>query len=596
MASATTQAILLVLLTIHASNLCLAQQGTKPRNPFGFPDVQNPNGNDVAAFAASTRFSKDARDANAAMWTSKSVRGVPGSVSGKWASRWAGKDGKWVTGEALVVEKENRVYIFYKDEEAHYLIDTRRDGDRLSGRTLNTRDPSDSTLWVGDIVGDDRIDGAWRGGRWDLRRKLASAKNSVLPSADSGGKSFAEQIGFARQHLRNGTLEKSATMVRASLSRQPLPSTGDDRDLALAKALVAYADGNLRATYNEVSAIHLAQKPGPVNTDGGLLKSLVFVQQGVLPLAAYWHGWAATHAGDSLTVKTLADLLASKGVVGTTYNLERTLPFEGHEGYSIDVWRGHGSPLQETVFVFRTGSDFRAAFAVEAQTSEEKVKTYELRFYDLERDSIHLQFYGSVKPSDDDVLKLAKHFSPVMAKDGYTLVRSEVEAIRWHRSDVAPYAVLWAGRAAGSQLVSQSVEKPLKETLKFSWDSRGHETFQAADNSQLDLRVFVNSELPNLDAWKDIEKRADVETKLKDKGALEHFHLIINAAGSRTEQYFGSAVLESIEPRSGVRIYYLSLIIDGARRRLRRYDDPLSLAQLIETTKQLLRNPEKPGT
>jgi len=45
--------------------------------------------------------------------------------------------------------------------------------DRLVGRYLNLDTPSDSTPWVGLIVGGERIDGQWAMGRWDLRRKLA---------------------------------------------------------------------------------------------------------------------------------------------------------------------------------------------------------------------------------------------------------------------------------------------------------------------------------------------------------------------------------------------------------------------------------------
>ena len=42
------------------------------------------------------------------------------------------------------------------------------------GRYINQGVPSASTPWVGLIVGDDRIDGVWTSGRWDLRRNLGA--------------------------------------------------------------------------------------------------------------------------------------------------------------------------------------------------------------------------------------------------------------------------------------------------------------------------------------------------------------------------------------------------------------------------------------
>jgi hypothetical protein len=71
---------------------------------------------------------------------------------------------------------DNRVYILYREGTAAYLIDARRDGkNRLVGKYLNLQDHRDTYPWVGLIIGNQRIDGAWTGGRWDFRRRKAES-------------------------------------------------------------------------------------------------------------------------------------------------------------------------------------------------------------------------------------------------------------------------------------------------------------------------------------------------------------------------------------------------------------------------------------
>ncbi len=45
------------------------------------------------------------------------------------------------------------------------------------GRYHNVAGGTDTTLWVGVVVDDERIDGIWKDGRWDLRRELPPEKN-----------------------------------------------------------------------------------------------------------------------------------------------------------------------------------------------------------------------------------------------------------------------------------------------------------------------------------------------------------------------------------------------------------------------------------
>jgi hypothetical protein len=163
---------------IIASISGAAGQG-KARNPFNVEDVPDPDGEDVKAFAAKIALPGAANDPNAVQWAEKATSGTANSLDGEWSSRWnrnrAPED--WFTGTAKVKSVGDRVYIYYKDRTNEYLIDARREGKtRLVGRYLNLGEHTDTTPWVGVIIDDERIDGIWTLGRWDLRRSLASEK------------------------------------------------------------------------------------------------------------------------------------------------------------------------------------------------------------------------------------------------------------------------------------------------------------------------------------------------------------------------------------------------------------------------------------
>jgi hypothetical protein len=160
------------LALIGSISSCIAAD---ERNPFGVEDVSDPNGDDVQAFAREAKLPGDKKDDNAPQWAEKATEGKAGTLDGAWSSRWSGGTAgvnNWVFGTATVHTVKDRVYILYKDETGTYLIDAVRNGNRLVGRYINIAFNGDSTPWVGIIVDNERIDGIWRGGRWDLRRQL----------------------------------------------------------------------------------------------------------------------------------------------------------------------------------------------------------------------------------------------------------------------------------------------------------------------------------------------------------------------------------------------------------------------------------------
>ena len=142
------------------------------RNPFGVPDVPDPDGEDVRAFAGRVHLSGSDDDDNAEAWDGRSGA-APASLEGNWSSRWNADGLGWQKGRGRLSVDGNRVYILFNWDDAtkQGLIEASWDGqDRLIGRYLNLSVPEITRPWVGLIVDATRIDGQHSGGRIDFRR------------------------------------------------------------------------------------------------------------------------------------------------------------------------------------------------------------------------------------------------------------------------------------------------------------------------------------------------------------------------------------------------------------------------------------------
>jgi hypothetical protein len=156
------------------------------RNPFGVGDVQNPLGEDVKQFAEGRRLPGGKNDKNAEQWVTKETGGESGSLDGEWSGCW--EEGM---GTAKVKTVEDWVYVLYTDNEGRlrghtWLLEAVRQGKRLVGRRVQVGNPNDTGAYLGLIVNEERIDGAWGSSgsapaaqeifapntRWDFRRKL----------------------------------------------------------------------------------------------------------------------------------------------------------------------------------------------------------------------------------------------------------------------------------------------------------------------------------------------------------------------------------------------------------------------------------------
>lgn len=148
------------------------------RNPFGLTDVNKPFVVKYKEFWQTTRLRGGAKDDNAAVW-GDIVLPAAADITGRWSARWKSFGGDdWRTGEAIIKVKDDRTFILYRDAGGRYLFElrtqkpgtTEQPGHRLIGRYVNLADEEDNGPWVGLVVGNDRIDGKWENGRWDLRR------------------------------------------------------------------------------------------------------------------------------------------------------------------------------------------------------------------------------------------------------------------------------------------------------------------------------------------------------------------------------------------------------------------------------------------
>ena len=125
-------------------------------------------------------------------------------MTGAWTGRrrTASDDG-WLSGVATVRTAHDRVFILYKDS-ASYLIEAKMRGERLVGRYVNLKNPSDTSPWLGVITDNYRIDGFCRAGRWDLRRcRPAELPEPIIAALVIEARQLAsaelrELVGFAR--------------------------------------------------------------------------------------------------------------------------------------------------------------------------------------------------------------------------------------------------------------------------------------------------------------------------------------------------------------------------------------------------------------
>jgi hypothetical protein len=170
-------------------------------NPFSLPDVPDPTGPDVQAFARDVPVAEFAGDENAMAWVT--ITTESNGLDGAWSSRWRTSSEPWQQGVATVSIQGDRVHILFKDSET-YLLQGVRQGDRVIGRSVNVADPDDTSPWVGILVNPYRIDGYWSRGRWDFRRCSPDERPEPIVAAvltearQLNNAQLRELLGFAR--------------------------------------------------------------------------------------------------------------------------------------------------------------------------------------------------------------------------------------------------------------------------------------------------------------------------------------------------------------------------------------------------------------
>ncbi len=173
MASGFVGVVVLVLLAgggIQSPEAVAKDETT--RNPFGVRDIQDPDDKTVQDLAAEVKLNGDAKDPNAEQWVKEATDGKKGSLEGTWFDRWGSDLSYYGTGTEIKVVG-NRVYMLVNASNGKFLIDLKREKNRLLGKYQGIDNPADTGPCVFLVVDDERIDGNWAGaGRWDFRRKL----------------------------------------------------------------------------------------------------------------------------------------------------------------------------------------------------------------------------------------------------------------------------------------------------------------------------------------------------------------------------------------------------------------------------------------
>ena len=155
--------------TVHS-----AASDSPRRNPFGVPDVLDPDGADVKRLAVAIDYLGSANDPNAEQWAAVKTAGDPASIDGEWSGRWNNNNQSWVPSYTATVKTVgDRVYILYRDHQGRFLADLHREKDLLVGRLTGVDNPADTNPCVIRIVSPERFDGSWGGhGRLDFRRRF----------------------------------------------------------------------------------------------------------------------------------------------------------------------------------------------------------------------------------------------------------------------------------------------------------------------------------------------------------------------------------------------------------------------------------------
>jgi hypothetical protein len=130
---------------------------------------------DAARFAETISAEVNADDANADNWAALASSSEHTSLAGRWKGRWIRPTGRamidvWNAGDACIRMFGDQACIDFHDGKSAYLIVAWLSESRLVGRYINCTFVEDCLPWVGQVVGNTRIDGFWPLGRWDFRR------------------------------------------------------------------------------------------------------------------------------------------------------------------------------------------------------------------------------------------------------------------------------------------------------------------------------------------------------------------------------------------------------------------------------------------
>lgn len=369
------------------------------------------------------------------------------------------------------------------------------------------------------------------------------------------------RIRSALELLRKGSLDEAVSRLRGpdyAVSFDIRTPGVDAREVDAAWALIDYVDGRNRQAFERADAVHRVGRPGMVNVDAAIIKSLVLLRVGVYAYSDRWAKWAKESAPETPLVLGLITSLRKTAPKGS-YRGEEPTVHPTAADYRLEVWQGPEHGDQPLTVVLRKELMFEGALLIEASPPVgTTARRYRVTFRDLDGPPLIIRDCGTVAPDRAELTTLAEQLHPGRTTGRYGIPRAELESLYWWRDRATPLAAWWARHADDSPLVGQYVVAPLQQSNDWEWKLRDRREVGPPGEAGFTLLGFSNV-------------IGDDPARLKElRGPLQRFHfLAITHIGN---QNLVSFVVNSREPIPEARLYFLERLDGDESRELKLYD------------------------
>ena len=385
-----------------------------------------------------------------------------------------------------------------------------------------------------------------------LARTMLESEESALRFKETG------------ELFRAGAFSQAVEKLRGEDSTVRFDGEANPQETAVAQALLALADGDLRGAFDKADSVHRAGKREWSNVDAGLVKSLVYVRAKVAPSALYYADWVREVHRDNNGAAGIRQQLAAADLGAFTLVAKSEHPWQ--PDYRVVLWRGSETSPQPLAATFMGGSRFIGALTVEeVATDDGKPPEFVIVFRDLDGPPITLESLGRGQPSEDALKEFAGQFCPAWESGRFSVLRAEAESLRWRQWGVTPFAAQWATHALdGGSRIAEKLRTDMQQTQVWDWKlekTEKQESWTALTYSNQDAPS--SEELPG------------------DGLSLEYACVVV--LSSDNHRFLDCCVVRSEQLLSGDRVFGLERRGPGRREVLELYDDLPDLVSVTET-------------